>query len=238
MTILNVVQPEEFDPSSFTVIDGKLKVAISSQEGNIVRYNDDGLYAPASSSNGVLGRSVLTTDEVGNAVHKGVNFKLNLIDGALDGIVYGIGPTAIDPDDILYYSGGSLGASFDDEKYVLELPWTVEHEQRVVMKLHQGGNPVLWMARFIRQPTESVNTFEPVTIIIDEMYNTYEDTEEGEPPLPLEPPLPENLPPEDTSTKATSTSVSRDESNGVIKITGKLSNINPLRMFRSFNSFG
>ena len=79
MTILNVVQPDEFDPSSFTVIDGKLKVAISSQADNILQYKNDGLYAPASSSNGVLGRSVLTTDEVGNAVHKGVNFKLNLI---------------------------------------------------------------------------------------------------------------------------------------------------------------
>lgn len=174
MTILNVVQPEEFDPSSFTEIDGKLKVAISSQEGNIVRYHDDGLYAPASSSNGVLGRSVLTTDEVGNAVHKGVNFKLNLIDGALDGMVYGIGPTAIDPDDILYYSGGSLGASFDDEKYVLELPWAVEQEQRVVMQLRQDGNPVLWVVRFIRQHTDSVDTFEPITIIIDEMVNTEE----------------------------------------------------------------
>lgn len=177
VTILNVVQPDEFDPSSFTVIDGKLKVAISSQEGNIVGYKDDGLYAPAGSSNGVLGRSVLTTDEVGNAVHKGVNFKLKLIDGALSGVVYGEGPTDINLGDNLYYSGGALGAIFVDEKYVLELPWAVEHEQRVVMQLRQDGNPVLWVVRFIRQLSDSVDTFEPVTIIIDEMVNTGEPVE-------------------------------------------------------------
>ena len=188
MTILNVVQPEEFDPSSFTEIDGKLKVAISSEADNILQYKNDGLYAPASGSNGVINRSVLTTDALGNAVYKGVNFKLKLIDGVLDGIVYGSGPTAIDPDDILYYSGGSLGASFDDEKYVLELPWAVEHEQRVVMKLRQDGNTVLWVARVIRPRTDSVNTFEPVTIVIDEMLNTG-NVVEPPPEIPEEPPI-------------------------------------------------
>lgn len=171
MTILNVVQPDEFDPSSFTVIDGKLKVAISSQADNILQYKNDGLYAPASNSNGVINRSVLNTDEVGSAIYKGVIFNLNLIDGALSGIVYGEGPTAINPEDNLYYSGGVRGAIFDDEKYVLELPRAVEHEQRVVMQLRQDGNPVLWVARFIRQRTDSMDTFEPVTIIIDEMIN-------------------------------------------------------------------
>ena len=174
MTILNVVQPEEFDPSSFTEIDGKLKVAISSQADNILQYKNDGLYAPAGNSNGVINRSVLTTDEVGNATHKDVNFKLKLIDGTLGGIVYGGGPTNIVPEDNLYYSGGVQGATFDDGKYVLELPLAVEHEQRVVMQLRQDGNPVLWVARFIRQHSDSVDTFEPVTIIIDEMVNTGE----------------------------------------------------------------
>ena len=174
MTILNVVQPDEFDPSSFTVIDGKLKVAISSQADNILQYKNDGLYAPAGNSNGVINRSVLTTDAVGNATHKDVNFKLKLIDGALGGIVYGGGPTNIVPEDNLYYSGGVQGATFDDGKYVLELPWAVEQEQRVVMQLRQDGNPVLWVVRFIRQHTDSVDTFEPITIIIDEMVNTEE----------------------------------------------------------------
>ena len=188
MAILNVVQPEEFDPSSFAVIDGKLKVAISSQEGNIVGYKDDGLYAPAGSSNGVLGRSVLTTDEVGNAVHKGVNFKLNYIDGALGGIVYGVGPTAIAPGDMLCYRGWSFSASFDDEKYFLDLPWAVEHEQRVILKLHQNGNPVLWVVRVIRPHTDSVDTFAPVTIVIDEMTNTGNQVEVP-PEVPEEPPV-------------------------------------------------
>lgn len=222
MTILNVVQPDEFDPSSFAVVDGKLKVAISSKADNILQYKDDGLYAPASGSNGVINRSVLTTDINGKAVYKGVNFKLRAIDGALDGIVYGDGPTAIDPDDILYYSGGSLGASFDDEKYVLELPWAVEHEQRVVMKLHQDGNPVLWMARVIRPRTDSVDTFESVTIVIDEMLNTGNAIE----PLPETPeePLPEEPPIEDTTLRAVSLSASWSESNGQILVTGRLAN--------------
>lgn len=192
MTILNVVQPDEFDPSSFTVIDGKLKVAISSQADNILQYKNDGLYAPASNSNGVINRSVLNTDEVGSAIYKGVIFNLNLIDGALSGIVYGEGPTAINPEDNLYYSGGVRGAIFDDEKYVLELPRAVEHEQRVVMQLRQDGNPVLWVARFIRQRTDSMDTFEPVTIIIDEMVNTGE-------PVEVTPENPEGPPVENTT---------------------------------------
>ena len=187
MTILNVVQPDEFDPSSFTVIDGKLKVAISSQADNILQHKNDGLYAPASNSNDVINRSVLSTDEAGNAIYKGVNFKLDLIDGVLSGVVYGEGPTAINPGDNLYYSGGRLGATFDNEKYVLELPWAVEHEQRVVMQLRQDGNPVLWVVRFIRQPSASGDTFEPVTIIIDEMVNTGEPIEVA-PEIPEEPP--------------------------------------------------
>lgn len=184
MTILNVVQPEEFDPSSFTEIDGKLKVAISSQEGNILRYKDDGLFAAAGGGNGVLERYVYTIAEGGNVVHKGINFHIYLIDGALKGTVYGIDPNAIDPDDIVYYSGGSLGTTFDDEKYVLELPWAVEHEQRVVLKMHQNGNPVLWVVRVIRPKGDDVGVLlESVTIVIDEMVNvgdlTTEEPTEG-----------------------------------------------------------
>ena len=173
MTILNVVQPEEFDPSSFTEIDGKLKVAISSQEGNILRYKDDGLFAGAGGGNGVLERYVYTADAGGNVVHKGINFHIYLIDDALKGTVYGI-----DPDDIVYYSGGSLGTTFDDEKYVLTLPWAVEHEQRVVLKMHQNGNPVLWVVRVIRPQDGDVGVLlESVTIVIDEMVNTGEPVE-------------------------------------------------------------
>ena len=178
MTILNVVQPEEFDPSSFTEIDGKLKVAISSQEGNILRYKDDGLFAGAGGGNGVLERYVYTADAGGNVVHKGINFNIFMIDGALEGTVYGIDPNAIDPDDIVYYSGGSLGTTFDDEKYVLTLPWAVEHEQRVVLKMHQNGNPVLWVVRVIRPQDGDVGVLlESVTIVIDEMVNTGEPVE-------------------------------------------------------------
>ncbi len=209
MTILNVVQPDEFDPSSFTVIDGKLKVAISSQADNILQYKNDGLYAPASNSNGVINRSVLNTDEIGSAIYKGVIFNLNLIDGALSGIVYGEGPTAINPEDNLYYSGGVRGAIFDDEKYVLELPWAVEHEQRVVMQLRQDGNPVIWVARFIRQRTDSMDTLEPVTIIIDEMINVSGSLD---------------LVVHDNSPKPVAFTATWDRNNGHILLNGQIAN--------------
>ena len=54
----------------------------------------------------------------------------------------------------------------------------MEHEQRVILKLHQNGNPVLWVVRVIRPQDGDVGVLlESVTIVIDEMVNTGEPVE-------------------------------------------------------------
>lgn len=77
------------------------------------------------------------------------------------------------------------------------------------------------MARVIRPRTDSVDTFEPVTIVIDEMLNTG-NVVEPPPEIPEEPP--EEPPIEDTTLRAVSLSASWSESNGQIVVAGRLAN--------------
>lgn len=170
MSILNVVQPEELDPSSFTLIDDKLHVAISAKEDNILQYKNDGLYAPAGGG-GVLERYIYTFDEVGNATHKGIRFQVIEIDGALQGQVHGINFDDVTPNDVIFYNGQFESAWYDDEKYVIGLPWGVEHMQRVILKLHKDGKPALWVAKVIRNKNSGFGELGVVTLVIDEMVN-------------------------------------------------------------------
>lgn len=182
MNVLDVVQPEDFDPSGFTVTDGKLKVAISSKEGNILVNHEDGLYAPSGETDGVLGRYIYTFDGNGNAVHKGINFHVFAIDGALQGQVHGINFDDVTPDDVIFYNGQYQSAEYDDEKYVIGLPWGVEHMQRVILKLHKDGKPVLWVAKVIRNKNSGFGELGVVDLIIDEMVNVGDLTSNSEAP--------------------------------------------------------
>lgn len=172
MTILNVVQPDEFHPSSFTVVDGKLKVAISSKEGNILELKDDGLYAPAGSIVGVPARYSYKVDTDGIAVHKGIVFKLRSMDGAIAGDIYGVNPNDITPDDSIYYSDNQYGPMSDDEKLLLSLPWGSEFQQRSIIKLHRNSTPEIWVVRVLAvEGAFDVDSITAFNLVIDEMIN-------------------------------------------------------------------
>lgn len=172
MSILNVVQPDELDPSGFSLIDGKLKVAISSLEDNILQYKNDGLYASAG-SDGVLEHYVYVTDESGYVQHKGINFDIHLVDGSLSGQIYGIdSANGLSPDDMIFYNGVTEYATSDDSKYLLQLPRALEDLQRLVLKMIRNDETVFWVVRVIKQPNASENQNVSATVIIDEMINT------------------------------------------------------------------
>ena len=105
MTVLNVVQPDEFDPSGFEVVDGKLTPKISSHPDNILEITPDGLYTAGGSSGSVLGRYRYDTSVDGEVIHKGIKFDFNLIDGAVSGYIYGVNPDDITLNDTIYYNG-------------------------------------------------------------------------------------------------------------------------------------
>lgn len=184
MNVLNVIQPEDFDPSSFTVTDGKLKVAISSKEGNILVNNEDGLYALSGETDGVLERYIYTFDENGDAVHKGINFHVFAIDGALQGQVHGINFDDVTPDDVIFYQQQYQSAEYDDEKYVVRLPWGVEHMQRVILKLYKDGEPLFWVVKVIRNKNSGISELGVVDLIIDEMVNVGDLASDSEDPEP------------------------------------------------------
>ena len=174
MSILNVVQPDELDPSGFSLIDGKLKVAISSLENNILQYKSDGLYASAGGDGSVLERYVYTIDESGYVQHKGINFDIHLTDGSLSGQIYGIdSANGLSPDDMIFYNGVTEYAMSDDSKYLLLLPWALEDLQRLVLKMTRNSETVYWVVRVIRHLNDigNMDVFGTVTVIIDEMIN-------------------------------------------------------------------
>lgn len=174
MAILNVVQPEEFAPSSFTTVDGKLKVAISGDVDNILEYKEDGLYAKASSSGGVLGRYTYHADELGVVIHKGIKFSLRNIDGAISGEISGVDINDITEDDVIYNVSDRVaeGPHSDDSKLLLYIPWAVEKAQRFIIRLMRSGVAEMWVVQ-VATPTHvaSLNGFQGITITIDEMAN-------------------------------------------------------------------
>lgn len=190
MTILNVVQPEEFDPSSFTEIDGKLKVAISGDDDNILEYKEDGLYAKASGTVAVLGRYTYQANEMGVVIHKGIKFSLRNIDGAISGEISGVDINDITEDDVIYNVSDRVaeGSYSDDSKLLLSIPWAVEKSQRFIIRLMRSGVAEMWVVQ-VATPTHvaSLNGFQGITITIDEMANMGDLSSNAE-ELPQAPP--------------------------------------------------
>lgn len=169
MTVLNVVQPDEFDPSGFEVVDGKLTPKISSHPDNILEITPDGLYAAGGSGGSVLGRYRYDTSVDGEVIHKGIKFDFKLIDGAVSGYIYGVNPDDITLNDTIYYIGQVQRSTSDDVKQVLELKWATENVQRSIITLFRSGSvPEIWSV----QVTPTADNWEPgdnVIVIIDEM---------------------------------------------------------------------
>ena len=193
MSVLNVVQPGDFDPSSFTVTDGKLKVAISSKEGNILVNNEDGLYAPSGETDEVLGRYIYSFDDAGDATHKDITFHVFEIDGALEGHIQSNNSEVVTSVDSIFYNGRWQSVEYDNGKYVVRLPWGVEHMQRVILKLYKDGKPLFWIAKVIRHKNANSTGIGIAVLVIDEMVNignlNNEGGEEEEVESPVEPPL-------------------------------------------------
>ena len=168
MSVLNVVQSEELDPSSFTLIDDKLHVAISAKEDNILQYKNDGLYAPASG--GVLERYVYNPDSTGKLVHKDVEFMFDIVDGAVQANVYGTtASTEFSPDDVRYSTNGDQQALTDDSKYYLSLAWGVEYIQRSILKFQHNGETAIWVIRVTCPFDNNDADLSRLVVVIDEM---------------------------------------------------------------------
>lgn len=169
MTILNVVQPDEFDPNGFEVVDGKLQPKISSHPDNILELTPDGLYAAGGSSGGVLGRYRYDASAQGGVFHKGITFAFRILDGAISGYIFGVNPQDITSEDTIYNNGEILGSMSDDSKLVLPLKWSTENVQRFIITLFRNGDvPEIWSV----QVTPTADNWEPgdnVIVIIDEM---------------------------------------------------------------------
>lgn len=169
MTILNVVQPDEFDPNGFEVVDGKLQPKISSHPDNILELTPDGLYAAGGSSGGVLGRYRYDASAQGGVFHKGITFAFRILDGAISGYIFGANPQDITSEDTIYNNGEILGSMSDDSKLVLPLKWSTENVQRFIITLFRNGDvPEIWSV----QVTPTADNWEPgdnVIVIIDEM---------------------------------------------------------------------
>lgn len=173
MPILNVVQPEEFDPSSFTLIDDKLHVAISAKENNILQYKNDGLYAPTAGGGGVLERYVYNPDSTGKLVHKNVEFDFDIIDGAIIADVYGTNAsTEFSSDDARYSTNKVQLAMSDDSKNYLTLDWGAEYLRRSILKFHHNGEIAIWVIRVIRPFDNNDDDLNRLVIVIDEMVDT------------------------------------------------------------------
>lgn len=173
MPILNVVQPEEFDPSSFTLIDDKLHVAISAKENNILQYKNDGLYAPTAGGGGVLERYVYNPDSTGKLVHKNVEFNFALIDGAIIAEVYGTNTsTQFRSGDARYSTNNVQLAMSDDSKNYLTLNWGAEYLRRSILKFHHNGEIAIWVIRVIRPFDKNDDDLNRLVVVIDEMVNT------------------------------------------------------------------
>ena len=169
MSILNVVQPEELDPSSFTLIDDKLHVAISAKEDNILQYKNDGLYAPANGG-GVLERYVYNPDSTGKLVHKDVEFMFDIVDGAVQANVYGTtASTEFSPDDVRYSTTNNEHALTDDSKYYLTLDWGAEYIQRSILKFQHNGETAIWVIRVTRPFDNNDADLSRLLVVIDEM---------------------------------------------------------------------
>ncbi len=172
MAILNVVQPDEFAPSSFTTVGGKLKVAISVDDGNILEYKEDGLYAKASGSGTVPGRFTYQVDEKGEVIHKGIKFSLLNIDGAISGEISGVDINDITVDDVIYHVSDrtSSGPYSDDSKLILSLQWGVEYLQRFIIRLMRSGVAEMWVVRVATPDSVvSLNGYQGLIVTIDEM---------------------------------------------------------------------
>lgn len=169
MTILNVVQPDEFDPNEFEVVDGKLQPKISSHPDNILEITSDGLYAAGGAGGGVLGRYRYDTSTQDGVVHKGIAFDFRVIDGAIAGNIYGVNIEDITSEDTIYYNGEIQGSMSDDVRLLLQLKWATERVQRFIITLFRnGGVPEIWSV----QVTPTADNWEPgdnVIVIIDEM---------------------------------------------------------------------
>ena len=163
MTILNVVQPDEIDPSGFEVVDGKLTPKISSHPDNILEITPDGLYAAGGSGGSVLGRYRYDTSVNGEVIHKGIVFDFIVIDGAIAGNIYGVNFEDITSEDTIYYNGEIQGSMSDDAKLLLQLKWATENVQRFIITLFRnGGVPEIWSVQV-------TPTGDNVIVIIDEM---------------------------------------------------------------------
>ena len=169
MSILNVVQPEELNPSSFTLIDDKLHVAISAKEDNILQYKNDGLYAPAGGG-GVLERYVYNPDSTGKLVHKDVEFMFDIVDGAVQANVYGTtASTEFSPDDVRYSTVNIEHALTDDSKYYLSLKLNAEYIQRSILKFQHNGETAIWVIRVTRPFDNNDADLSRLLVVIDEM---------------------------------------------------------------------
>lgn len=169
MTILNVVQPDEFDPNEFEVVAGKLTPKISSHPDNILEISSDGLYAASGTGGSVLGRYRYDTSVNGEVIHKGIKFDFELIDGAVDGYIYGVNPDDITPDDTIYYNGEIRNSWFDDVKQILEIKWGSERVHRSIITLFRnGGVPEIWSVQ-ITPTVDNWSGGDNLIVIIDEM---------------------------------------------------------------------
>ena len=169
MTVLNVVQPDEFDPSGFEVVDGKLTPKISSHPDNILEITPDGLYTAGGSGGSVLERYRYDTSVDGEVIHKGIKFDFKLIDGAVSGYIYGVNPSDITSNDTIYYNGQVQGSMSDDVKQVLELKWATENVQRSIITLFRSGSvPEIWSVQVVL--SEDIrHGGNNLIVIIDEM---------------------------------------------------------------------
>ena len=170
MSILNVVQPDEFS-DAFETIDEKLQPKISPIEGNVLSLFPDGLYTPALGGDSVPGRYYYPTYYDSVVEHKGVVFKLRALDGALTGLICGQTDVGLNVNDCLYYGmEDRVEATVVEGESgpTLELPWGVEYLQRIILKLHRNDRIEMWCIAFTVSATAWVDAA-AVTVIIDEM---------------------------------------------------------------------
>ena len=172
MSILNVVQPDEFS-DAFETIDDKLQPKISLIEGNILSLFPDGLYTPISANDSVPGRYYYSTLYNGIVEHKGILIDLKVTNGALTGSIYAGGGAVLSGSDLLIdgLSGRAMPVVRPDSgDEILKLPFgrDIECIQRFILNLHRNGQMDIWSIAFtVTAPHPSDEAV--VTVIIDEM---------------------------------------------------------------------
>lgn len=167
MSILHVVQPDEFDGNSFEVIDGKLQPKISLASDNILKLTVDGLYATGASADSVGSRYRydVRMDGIGSFTHNGIVFNLRYSEENILMVdINGQNGDELTEHDIVYHNGQSYGPNYDGGSYTLSSPFVLSMVQRVTLVLHRNPeSQEIWVLHTLLASASDV------VVIIDEM---------------------------------------------------------------------